>query len=421
MQVDKLDCFTWDHFDLVALHNNITSVSKWLLDFQLRCVKIFMVAFLFLVLRVFLVLVSFCDIAFVNVFVFFTVVGDPVLFGVKISFEKWNGVRLKNICRIMIQINPTHQLNGVGVGICCLLVHCSKRGLRVAIEYFCSDVTLLTIICLGFFRPHSEVIVIVFNGYWFPMFYMLVPCLLPLLTVINEHLFSRLDIPQSNKLQHQSRLPLLFQKRHRLLQPFLVMYPWSIGRPTNFGIVLGRMMIKIRHIRTVRKEQHGRFGMSKHVIDNDLLFDHAGLVPHDISLGSDPFFVHVRGRPVSNVYQGGGSDQSPLGDESRRKSTSSGMGNARLSRHNVVDALSVFLEIFHGSDGALVFNHLNVSMNCAYCMFVVFGQSLSFTGRIRKGFDDLPQVPLRIVVQGHFVFHEIVGIVAAHEELSVFL
>mmetsp|Transcript_24857 Transcript_24857/g.44722 ORF Transcript_24857/g.44722 Transcript_24857/m.44722 type:complete len:254 (-) Transcript_24857:1022-1783(-) len=252
MHVGKLDGLPRDQFDLMTLVNHV-NIPELLLDIQLNRVEIFVGApplrFFFFVV-VFRVLIFYfvplSDIAFVDVYIFRLV--RHVLFNIPLSCEIWNCLQLEEICRIMIDVDMTHYLDRVGVGIGGCLVHCSDRGVHVIIEHFCSDITRFAMISLSRVSPHGEIVIITFYRNWFPAFYMFIPCLLPLIAIIDEHLFSRLDVSQSNKLQHKPGCPLFFQIRDGLSQPIIVMYPRSVGSPAKFRIVLGRVMIDVRHI-----------------------------------------------------------------------------------------------------------------------------------------------------------------------------
>mmetsp|Transcript_33249 Transcript_33249/g.80437 ORF Transcript_33249/g.80437 Transcript_33249/m.80437 type:complete len:282 (-) Transcript_33249:532-1377(-) len=191
----------------------------------------------------------------------------------------------------------------------------------------------------------------------------------------------------------------------------------TLSRPSDLGVVVDGVVVDVRHIRAVREKQHGRIWMSEHVVDYDLLVDHAPLlVSHNVALRTDRLAVHVRRRRVCDQHQRRGSDQPSLGDETRGDRPLSSMGDARLFRNDVVHTLAMIPKILHGSDRILLLDDLYVAMDRSYGILVVVRQRLSFARWVGKRLDHIPQIALGIVIQGHFILDEVLYLVASHEE-----
>mmetsp|Transcript_8005 Transcript_8005/g.22250 ORF Transcript_8005/g.22250 Transcript_8005/m.22250 type:complete len:469 (+) Transcript_8005:352-1758(+) len=146
--------------------------------------------------------------------------------------------------------SKTQRGNIGGIRSSTQLVHRSKIGF---IHIFCT----LVLVCFG-------------QG--LPLLSVLVPGFFPLWSVIHDHFLSLINVSQRNVFQRQTDLVTdIFQKDWILSQPFRLVRNKVLGRrPLQADIGHIGIVINVVHHGPVGRQQDGRIGMAKTVIDDQV-------------------------------------------------------------------------------------------------------------------------------------------------------
>ena len=184
-------------------------------------------------------------------------------------------------------------------------------------------------------------------GWFSPVAHMVLKGLLPSRSVINENLLSLINVLQRHKVHGQAIVLDPGKTRYGLLTPFRVTHRLGPGQPC-VGF-LGRM-VNQRCDNPVRTEQQSRITMTKTIIEQKLLSNRFQCVAVNLAIAvfGCCHVVHGELGLVGNVNEGDGCHQPSLGDPAGGKGPPSGSGNGRYSVPDIVGALTVLLQPFHG-------------------------------------------------------------------------